>query len=76
MADSFSFVGLFTEVFIEMNNKTYETIQQTIRRFETILEVDDKLNARAIYCIQTAMTHLSYLVTDESTPKHENKEEA
>ena len=58
-----------------MLNKTHETIQQTLRRFETILEVDDKLSPRDIYCIQVAMTHLSYLVTYENT-KTTNTEEA
>lgn len=51
-----------------MNNKTLETIQKTIARLETILEVDKKLSPRDVYCIQTAVTHLSYL-----TP-YENKE--
>lgn len=57
-----------------MNNKTLETIQKTIARLETILEVDKKLSPRDIYCIQTAVIHLSYLTPYEN-PSPANTEE-
>ena len=50
----------------KMNNKTYETIQQTIRRFETILEVDTDLDAMKIYWIKNILTSLNTLLEDEN----------
>lgn len=50
-----------------MNNKTLETIQKTIVRFETILELDNSLTPRDVYCIQVILTNLSYMTPYENT---------
>lgn len=57
-----------------MNNKTLETIQKTIVRFETILELDNSLTPRDRYCIQTAITQLSYLTPYENTHEEHTEE--